>query len=100
MVVELKKIFLLYLNTSQKIDDISVINISKKFENKINKKIKIISPKYNFWDNLGRRKKFIVSIFLLFIEILKDRRLTVFCLQGIFTVLCYATVGDKSNCKI
>lgn len=91
-----KNFFIISEYFSKKIDDISVITISKKFKNKINKKIKIISPKYNFWDNLGRRKKFIVSIFLLFIEILKDRRLTVFCLQGnIYCTLLCKLLGIK-----
>ena len=51
-----KNFFIISEYFSKKIDDISVITISKKFKNKINKKIKIISPKYNFWDNLGKKK--------------------------------------------
>ena len=76
-----KNFFILSEYFSKKINDVSVITISKKIKHKLNKKIKLISPKYNFWDTLGRRKKFIISIFLLFLEILKDRRLIVFCLQ-------------------
>ena len=69
------------------------VEIIKKLDNK---KIKLISPKYNFWDTLGRRKKFIISIFLLFLEILKDRRLIVFCLQGnIYCTLLCKLLGVK-----
>ena len=91
-----KNFFILSEYFSKKINDVSVITISKKIKHKLNKKIKLISPKYNFWDTLGRRKKFIISIFLLFLEILKDRRLIVFCLQGnIYCTLLCKLLGVK-----
>ena len=85
-----KNLFIISNFLTKKINDISLITISKRFKKKINKKIKFISPRLNFWDSLGRRKKFIVSLFLLLIEIFKDRNLAVFCLQGNIycTLLC------------
>ena len=85
-----KNLFIISDFLTKKINDISLITISKNFKKKFNKKIKFISPKLNFWDSLGRRKKFIVSLFLLLIEIFKDRNLTVFCFQGNIycTLLC------------
>ena len=85
-----KNLFLISDFLTKKINDISLITISKSFKKKFNKKIKFISPKLSFWDSLGRRKKFIVSLFLLLIEIFKDRNLTVFCFQGNIycTLLC------------
>ena len=85
-----KNLFIISDFLTKKIDNISLITISKQFKKKFNKKIKFISPKLNFWDSLGRRKKFIVSLFLLLIEIFKDRNLTVFCFQGNIycTLLC------------
>ena len=85
-----KNLFVISDFLSKKINDISLITISKSFKKKFNKKIKFISPKLSFWDSLGRRKKFIVSLFLLLIEIFKDRNLTVFCFQGNIycTLLC------------
>ena len=85
-----KNLFIISDFLTKKINDISLITISRRFKKKFNKKIKFISPKLNFWDSLGRRKKFIVSLFLLLIEIFKDRNLTVFCLQGNIycTLLC------------
>ena len=77
-----KNLFIISDFLTKKINDISLITISKSFKKKFNKKIKFISPKLSFWDSLGRRKKFIVSLFLLLIEIFKDRNLTVFCFQG------------------
>ena len=85
-----KNLFIISDFLTKKIKDISIITISKRFKNKFSKKIKFISPKLNFWDSIGRRKKFIVSLFLLLIEIFKDRNLTVFCFQGNIycTLLC------------
>ena len=85
-----KNLFIISDFLTKKINDISLITISKSFKKRFNKKIKFISPKLSFWDSLGRRKKFVVSLFLLIVEILKDRNLTVFCFQGNIycTLLC------------
>ena len=91
-----KNLFIISNFLTKKINDISLITISKRFKKKINKKIKFISPRLNFWDSLGRRKKFIVSLFLLLIEIFKDRNLAVFCLQGnIYCTLLCKLLGVK-----
>ena len=91
-----KNLFIISDFLTKKIKDISLITISKRFKNKFSKKIKFISPKLNFWDSLGRRKKFIVSLFLLLIEIFKDRNLTVFCFQGnIYCTLLCKLLGVK-----
>ena len=85
-----KNLFIISNFLKDKIDNISIITISNKFKNRFNKKIKFISLKANFWNSVGRRKKFFLSLFLLFIEILKDRNILVFCFQGnvYCTLLC------------
>ena len=85
-----KNLFIISNFLKDKINNISIITISNKFKNKFNKKIKFISLKANFWDSVGRRKKFFLGLFLLFIEILKDRNILVFCFQGnvYCTLLC------------
>jgi len=81
-----KNLFLLANYFIRKIDNVSVITVSKKFQYKFNKKILFISTKYYFWDNFGRFTKYIISLYLLFIEYLKGGNLTVFCFQG--NILC------------
>ena len=85
-----KNLFIISNFLKGKIDNISIITISNKFKNRFSKKIKFISLKANFWNSVGRRKKFFLSLFLLFIEILKDRNILVFCFQGnvYCTILC------------
>ena len=77
-----KNLFIISNYLITKIEDISLITISNSFKNKFNKKIRFISPKSNFWDKIGRRKKFILSLFLLFKEIILDRNILVLCFQG------------------
>ena len=73
-----------------KFDNISLITISNKFKKKFNNKIKIISLKSKFWDSLGKRKKFILCLFILLIQILKNNNIVVLCFQGNIycTLLC------------
>ena len=77
-----KNLFIISNFLKNKINDISLITISKKFKNRFNKKINFISLKSNFWDKLGRRKKFIIGLYLLFLQILKNRNTTVLSFQG------------------
>ena len=65
-----KNLFLVSNYLKDKINNICLITVSKKFRNKFNKKIKFISPKNEFWGNRGRKSQFIVSLYLLLIEIL------------------------------
>jgi len=81
-----KNFFLISNFLIKKLDDVSVITISKKYKYKFNKKISFLSTKYFFWDSFGRITKYIISLYLLFIEYLKNRNLTVFCFQG--NILC------------
>ena len=85
-----KNLFIISNYLTSKINDISLITISNKYKKKFNKEIRIISLKSNFWDSVGRRKKFLLSLWLLIIEILKDRNILVLCFQGNIycTLLC------------
>ena len=76
-----KNLFLISNYLANHFDNISLISLSKKYQKKFDKKIKFITLKSNFWDNFGRRKKFLISIFLLIKEILK-KDTVVFSFQG------------------
>ncbi len=85
-----KNLFIISNYLKDKIKDISLITVSKKFKNRFSKKIKIISPRSNFWDTLSRRKKFIIGLYLLTLQIMKNKNLLVFCFQANIycTILC------------
>jgi len=91
-----KNLFIISNYLKDKINNISVISVSNKFKNKFNYKIKFISPKADFWNSIGRRKKFFVGLFLLFLEILKDRNILVFSFQGnVYCTLLCKLLGIK-----
>ena len=77
-----KNLFIISRFLVKKIKDISLITVSNSYRKKFDKKIRFISPKNTFWDSVGRRKKFFISLFMLFFEILKNRNTLVLCFQG------------------
>ena len=56
-----------YLAT--RVKNVAIISLSKKFKPKFNKKISFITTKINF-DYLNRKTKYLISLFLLFKELL------------------------------
>ena len=77
-----KNLFLVSNYLSKKIDCVSLITISKKYKKKFNNSIEFISLISSYWDNLSRRSKYFLSIFLLIREILKNRNIVVFAFQA------------------
>ena len=85
-----KNLFIISNYLKDKIKNIKLISISKKFKSKFHKDIDFISLNADFWDRLGRRKKFFLGLYLLFLQLIKDRNIVVLCFQGNLycTVLC------------
>ena len=76
-----KNAFLISNYLANKID-VSLITVSKKYKNKFNKNIKLILPKLDFWDKLGRKTKYLICLFLLFKKAFIKKDLLVFCFQA------------------
>jgi glycosyltransferase involved in cell wall biosynthesis len=85
-----KNLFIISNYLSEKLQKVSLITISKKYKNKFHSKIKIICPKNNTWNSTPKRIKFFVCLYLLFVEIRKNKNVTVLCFQGNIycTLLC------------
>ena len=77
-----KNLFLVSNYLCKKLNNVTLITISKKYKKKFNNSIKFISFTSNFWDKLSRRSKYFLSIFLLIKEILKSRNIIVFAFQA------------------
>ena len=77
-----KNFFIISNFLSKKVNSISVITISNKIKKQLNNKINLITPKNEFWNNIGRRKKFIICSILLFLELIKNKNAVVLCFQG------------------
>ena len=90
-----KNLFIISKYLKDKIKNISVITLSNRYKNRF-VGINFISPKANFWSKIGRRKKFFVGLFLLFLEILKNRNILVFSFQGnVYCTLLCKLLGIK-----
>ena len=91
-----KNLFIISNYLIEKISNISLITISKKFKNKFSKKIDLITFNFDFLERIGRRKKFFLGICLLFFQILKNRDCIVLCLQGnIYCIILCKLLGIK-----
>ena len=85
-----KNFFLITNYLSTKFKDISVISLTKSCRKRLNPKIKLITLGTKLSNTIGRRTKFIISLFLLFKQILFSRHSIVICFQGLAycTILC------------
>ena len=73
-----KNLFLVCNYLVKKVRNLKVITISKNFKRKFSNSIEIVTYSYNFLDKLSRRLKYLLSIFLLIKEILKNKKIIVF----------------------
>ena len=85
-----KNLFIITNYLSQKIQKISLITSSKKNSIKINKKIKLVTPKFFVSNTTSRKFKYIICLFLLIKEIIKNRNILIFSFQANFycSILC------------
>ena len=77
-----KNLFLVSNYLSKKYNKVALITISIKYKKKFDNTIEFISLISKFWDNLGRRSKYFLSILLLIKEIIKSRNIIVFAFQA------------------
>ena len=97
-----KNLFLVSNYLVKKIDKVSIITISKKYKNRFHGSIEFISLASSYWDNLSRRLKYLLAIFLLIKEIIKNRNVLVFAFQAniyciIICKLLFIKVIVRSN---
>ena len=77
-----KNLFLVSNYLSKKYNKVALITISIKYKKKFNNTIEFISLISKYWDNLGRRSKYFLSILLLIKQIIKSRNIIVFAFQA------------------
>ena len=97
-----KNLFLVSNFLIKKIDNVSIITISKKYKKKFDSDIEFITLSSVIWDKLSRRFKYFLSILLLVKEILKNRKITVFAFQAniyciIICKLFFIKIITRSN---
>ena len=77
-----KNFFIISNYLAKKVKDISVITVNKEYKNKLDKNIKIISPKTSKWKNSWIYIKYIISIFFLIKTIINNKNYLVFSFQA------------------
>ena len=77
-----KNLFIVTNHLATKIKNLYLVSISKKYKKKFHKSVNFVTLNSNFWDNFGRKVKYILSIFLLIKLFLKDRNVIVFAFQA------------------
>ena len=90
-----KNLILLSNYLSSKIENISVVTANNDIKNLFSKKVKIICPKTNFWNNKNRFIKTLVSILFLFK--IKKKNSIIFSLQSNITAIL---ISKFFGCKI
>jgi len=77
-----KNLFIVTNYLSKKIQNLSLITISKKYKKKFNNSVNLITCKSGIWDKFPRKFKYFLSLFLLLKEILKNKKIIVFAFQA------------------
>ena len=77
-----KNLFIVANFLIKKLGKLSIITASKSYKKKIHNKIDLITPKNDFWNQSGRRIKYFMCLFLLFLEFKKNKNIIVFCFQA------------------
>jgi glycosyltransferase involved in cell wall biosynthesis len=85
-----KNLFIISNFLAKKIPNTFVLTASKKFKHKFKKNIGFLTTKKNFWDNCGRRIKFLACLTILFFFLIRNRNTLVLCFQAnvYCTILC------------
>ena len=91
-----KNLFIVSNYLVKKIDSVSIITISKKYQNKFDKKIEFISLKLEIWDKLPRRIKYFLALCLLFVKIIKNNDSIIFAFQAnLYCIILCKILGNK-----
>jgi glycosyltransferase involved in cell wall biosynthesis len=91
-----KNLFIIANYLSTKIPSISILTFNNQHNHKFNKNIKIISLKIKLSLNTNRFIKILICSFLLILEILKNRKITVLSFQAnVYAIIICKIFGIK-----
>jgi len=76
-----KNLFIIANHFAKKIKNVYLITSSRNFNNNF-KSVKIINPKYNFWNYFGKRFNYLICLLILIKEICNKKKPIVFAFQA------------------
>ena len=77
---------------SKKIKNIKLISAENRLQNFFNKKINFISPSRKFSKNKNKITKYLICLFLLFKEYLKNKNFIIFSFQANIYAIIFRTL--------
>ena len=77
-----KNFFIISNYLITKIKQITIITVDKKIKKNLDKRIKIVAPSNNFFDNSNIYIKYLICIILLIKKIILDRNIVILTFQG------------------
>ena len=85
-----KNLFLISNFLIKKIKNITLISTTKSKIKMFDRNIKFISPKSYYWEKSNKKIKYIIALYLLFLDLLKDKNKLVLCFQAnvYCTIMC------------
>ena len=91
-----KNLFIVTNYLAKKLKNVSLITISKKFKKKFDRSINFLTYESDIWDIQPRRFKYLLSLFILIREIIKDKNVLVFAFQAnIYCIILCKLFGVK-----
>jgi len=91
-----KNLFIIANYFSNRFQNLYILSSSNKYKHKFSKKIKFISPKKNLNENSNIRFKYLISLYYLFLFLIKNRRTVVFSFQAnIYAIVLCKILGIK-----
>jgi len=97
-----KNLFIISNYLAENLDGIKLISANKNIKKLLHKKIDFIHPKSNFWINKKRKLKYLICLWFLLKEIIKNREVVVLSFQAnIYSIflskLLGITIISRSN---
>lgn len=91
-----KNLFLLSNYLSKKINSVEILSCNYNYKYLFNKKIKFSGTRSKFFFNKSRYIKYLVCLFILALNIIRDRNVTVFAFQAnIYAIIISKLLGIK-----
>jgi len=91
-----KNLFLLSNYLSKKINSVEILSCNYNYKHLFNKKIKFSGTRSKFFFNKSRYIKYLVCLFFLALNIIRDRNVTVFAFQAnIYAIFISKLLGIK-----
>ena len=91
-----KNLFIVTNYLAKKINDLTIISISKKYKNKFNRYVNFETLNHDIWDKFSRKFKYFLALILLTRKIFFNKDIVVFAFQAnLYCIILCKIFGNK-----